>query len=143
MEARELRIGNRVWFEDEKLCMTTEGVIRSIKATGEFTNLGNEIYEVSMIDQWGNLQTENLIDLEPIHLTPEILKKCGFDDMHELTYGMVDMADKRHCVYAANNGYQFHPFCTNDKDCQIQVKYLHHFQNLIFCFTGQELDYKH
>jgi hypothetical protein len=73
MKEMKLMVGDYIFFEDEKLCMTTIGVVEElIKEFGSYTIKG--------IDQWGNEFEERLIDIEPIPLTEEILvNNCSFE----------------------------------------------------------------
>jgi hypothetical protein len=118
MNANELRLGNSIMHEGKIITVDFD----LFSAIQEFPHVLNR--------------------LSGIDITPEILEKCGFEDMHEKTYGYVEFADKLHAIYSTADGYSFHPFCTNDKDCQIKIKFLHQLQNLIFALTGEELTYK-
>jgi len=127
MNANELRLGN--WVEANSPMMQVKEITEH---TVGLYMPGSEadpfLYDIE--------------DIRHIKLSPEILEKCGFEDMHEKTYGYVEFADKLHAIYSTADGYSFHPFCTNDKDCQIKIKFLHQLQNLIFALTGEELTYK-
>ena len=68
-------------------------------------------------------------------LTEEILLKCGYIKEQYAYY------DKFNQIYLSITGeWHFAPFCTNDADSLIKIKYLHQLQNLYFALTGQELE---
>lgn len=76
-------------------------------------------------------------EFEPIPLTEEILLKCGFEYVEEV----FSYCCKFHNIYISTIGeFIFAPFCTNDSDCLVKIKYLHQLQNLYFALTGQELE---
>jgi hypothetical protein len=119
MKAQELRIGNWVnrlptkGIPPMQLCEKTLGTI-----------LSSDFY---------------IKTLEPIPLTEEWLLKFGFEWIEE-AHGYFD---KHHAVYLwASGTIDFHPFCTNDEDCQIELKHVHSLQNLYFALTGEELTIK-
>jgi hypothetical protein len=111
MKATELRIGN--WVLDEYA-----------DGSRYKTKVGIE-------------QIEYPHNCQPIPLTEDILLKCGFEWVKE-AFGYFD---KLHAAYIWDNGdVEIHPFCTNDKDCWVKIKYLHQLQNLYFALTGEELN---
>jgi len=75
-----------------------------------------------------------------IPLTNEIFEKCGFEYVKEA--GL--LCDKLHSIGADADGNSiFMPYCTNDKDCYIKMRYLHELQNAIYFFTKTELELTH
>ena len=116
--ANELRIGN--------LVLGPKGTMYN----GEITswNIGEFIK--------CNEYCDFIQGFRPIELTEEWLVKFGFEWCHEAC----GYFDKHHAVYFWESGeVEVHPFCTNDKDCQIFIKHVHQLQNLYFALTGEEL----
>lgn len=113
MKANELRIGN---------------FIRS-KQTG---------YDVRFVSFYGLCNIENNPDeYEPIPLTGEILKKCGFESEH-ITYHYILIGDDALHVYYNNSG--LHRYGVKYKYAYLtEIEYLHQLQNLYFALTGEEL----
>ena len=115
MKATELRIGNLV--EETH--------------SGEFGKV--DMVVLSIIERMSNHS------YRPIPLTEEWLVRFGFEWMDEIA-GYVD---GDHCVFISHGGdCWFHPFCTNDKDCHIKIRYVHTLQNLCYSLTGEELELK-
>lgn len=119
---RELRIGNWVSY----LGINTQ--INSI-------SIGESCGYVSTFKS--GVVTQNQI--EPIHLTEELLLKCGFEKEQ---WGD---EDEPPCFY--NNGvvidcktWDMNSFYLSGYD--IDVTSLHKLQNIYFCLTGNELDVK-
>ncbi len=75
IQANELRIGNIVKAENEVLHMTTFAQIKSISE--------KEVKWVSVYSKAdaGYEQDDTLIDIEAWELTPELLEKCGFENV--------------------------------------------------------------
>lgn len=67
-------------------------------------------------------------EIYPVELTAELLQEFGFDFIPEL----IAYCSKHHCVYERADFFTIHPFCTNDEDCHVNVKYLHELENWIF-----------
>jgi hypothetical protein len=110
--ANELRIGN--WYKNK----SDDYPFNQIK-------YGHEIDYVAVY-------------CEPIPLTEKWLLKFGFEWCNEAA----GYFDKDHAAYLMYPNVQFHPFCTNDKDCWINLQYVHQLQNLYFALTGEELTIK-
>tara|TARA_R110000868_G_scaffold390360_1_gene660027 strand:+ start:340 stop:756 length:417 start_codon:yes stop_codon:yes gene_type:complete len=132
----ELRIGNSV---------------RIFYFTGTITRLGESTLG---FESGGVNKTSATYELlEPIPLTPEILVGCGFVCIHKNNYhhtitvpdGVKDlhkisifptMNEQWHIAFSDElNGYK-------DYIPTTKIKYLHQLQNLYFCLTGIELEYK-
>lgn len=125
MKAIELRIGNLV--ED------INGRTIRITAIKERTVRGD------ILPSDHNSLFTFAEDIEPIPINAEWLLKCGFECVHE----MEAYADKHHYGYANCEGtFTFMPFCTNDTNCHIKIKYVHQLQNLYFALTEKELQFK-
>lgn len=124
IQANELRIGNYIVFNEDDAISKVIGIHTDID--GVDVQIGDE---------------ETYIELRQfsgIELTEEILLKCGFDKVNEFE----GYADKKHCLLRTGDFYLFMPFCTEDKDCYIEIKHLHQLQNLFHSLTGQELNVK-
>jgi hypothetical protein len=118
MKASELRIGNLFIEKYRHQIIKVETLNnRNIYFSGEF------------IGEW---------QAEPIPLNEEWLLKFGFEWCNEAA----GYFDNLHAVYLMYPNVQFHPFCTNDKDCWIELQYVHQLQNLCFALTGKELEIK-
>lgn len=129
IQASELRIGN--WIEEKVL-----GKIR----VHEIMHASVWVLAITLTKERKTEETRYKIsinDIEPIPLTPKILKKCGF-----VKHGERHMAIK-HVI----------GFHIADMQCQIfdgecfssltyieSVKYLHQLQNLYFALTNKELN---
>jgi len=83
-------------------------------------------------------------DWEGIHLTPEILGKCGFEwynvngseyhwsaELEQIQFVKSEEAAEGYCIFASGVNV-----------ATITVSYLHQLQNLFYCLTGQELEVK-
>jgi len=127
IKATDLRIGNLVldrggktlkisWFEPDKVCM-----------------------EVFVMGQFVHPLTEYFDWLEPIPLTPEILVACGFDKQSNGTYAHVN--SDLSCVFKISHVGDGKWYSIN-ATTNIPILYLHQLQNLYYCLTGEEINYK-
>lgn len=153
MKANELRIGNWVKIKD-KIFEDGWETGYDIYKTNEFQitgfNDGSSMkgckvicfYEIPGKAFGGFIHSGcRDIDIDPIRLTEEWLEKFSFE--FDQDYGMFGFFNKHHVVYKCDDGsFEFHPFCTNDKDCHIKLEYVHQLQNLCFALTGEELTLK-
>jgi hypothetical protein len=122
IKAGELRIGN--WL------------------SGNYTIPKFLPIEVYSLGDYGiNELTED--SFEPIPLTPEILEKCGFEnlDIHDWILKTIFIEDnglgeggEEWSVHVWNEFYQEHMMLPN------YIYYLHQLQNLYFALTGEELN---
>lgn len=109
----------------------------------------NERYSFEMVkvegihpngNLWVVLKDKNILknvsNYLPVLLTDEIFEKCGFEYVEEA--GLL-IGEPHHCIGGYDDGYLLMPFCTNDKDCYIKIKYLHQLQNICFTLIGSEL----
>lgn len=75
--------------------------------------------------------------LKPTEIDKDWLKRFKFDYVEEIGH----YANKHHCICEGNDGeWVFMPFCTNDEDCYIKIKYVHELQNICYDFTKEELE---
>lgn len=75
--------------------------------------------------------------LEPIHLTPELLEKCGFKEFgacYTTQNGRIRIS-----VIKEDNGVGISDEIWNNQHVFKHIHYLHQLQNLYYCLTGQEL----
>lgn len=111
MEARELRIGNWVWWERDG------GYIRITEIDGK-----------------------DRTNISPIPLTPEILEKAGFvkvvDDI--IPCWRLETNDGNSIEWHEDNSVLIGRECSGAYNMP-EVKYLHHLMNLYHSLTGQEL----
>lgn len=122
MEAKELMIGNYVYHKGKPLQITN---VIDFCVNMEFGKYSGERNNEIDIDE-----------ISPILLTPELLKKCGYEFVIEVA----SWANPLHLISQYEGDvWVFEPFCTIDKDCHITIKYLHQLQNLVFALTGEEL----
>ena len=77
-------------------------------------------------------------ELLPTPITKNLLLKAGYEYIKEID----GYADAKHVVYLHEDRIVFHPFCTNDRDCYIKIKSVHHWQNVVFAITQKELTFK-
>lgn len=101
--------------------------------------IGNLVLDGHEIEKVNHRMIEMLVkkeaEFDPIPLTEEGLIKFGFEWCNEAA----GYFDSLHAAYLMYPKIQFHPFCTNDKDCWIEIEHVHQLQNLYFALTGNEL----
>lgn len=114
--------------------------------------IGNGIYlptQGSKFEQrvrWVNSDDINGFDLsecDPIPLTEELLRNCGFEKKHY--GGNVDFERWWHKNLTSIGTFRkpFNEQCLyDDKTRTVQIKYLHQLQNLYFALTGEELSFE-
>lgn len=119
MDARELRIGNWVLFNDY-----SGGPLQPYQIQGDDISRAavNGVYH------------------EPIPLTPEILEACGFVKRKEMFYKgeyCININDRD--VLVGSRGTIFNGDPNYGVGINYELKYLHQLQNLYFALTGEEL----
>ena len=114
MEAKELRIGNRILFDGKITIVNT----RMLAYINNANRLKNKI---------------DLISFEPIPLSEEILLKCGFKENGNRKR---DFYFRNYCIELFDNSCNFWIGDFND----IEINYLHQLQNLYWSLTGEELE---
>lgn len=108
----ELRIGNYVNYKCSVIIIDT-------------------IYYDSVNIDLTNCDGIDINLLKPIPITEEVLLKCGFEKE-----GVFHFWIKHLLIWNPSEGLFVH-----DKT-GVQIKYLHQLQNLYYCFTGKELEFK-
>lgn len=117
MNAQDLRVGNT--------CIAKN--IGEVKITGI---MSNGVIEC----ECGNESV--LHEIAGIKLNDNKIKTIGFEWDNEL----IGYFDRNHALYHVESGiYEFHPFCTNDKDCHVKVKYIHDLQNIIYFYEKNKV----
>lgn len=120
MEAKELRIGNLVEYEDDESIFK----VTSIEKSG--LGVENESESVIWID---------IDKFDPISMTEEWLLKFGFKINDEGRHKTV-----------SNNEVKFYITYFNEVlfmdllNRNIHIKYIHQLQNIYFAVTGEELE---
>lgn len=87
----------------------------------------------------GDLETEDRDIIKPIHLTPEILEKCGFEKHH------ADFFIDALMLKPKGNLFEVWLYPTPPPQSAYNatnIIYLHQLQNLYFALTGEELEVK-
>jgi hypothetical protein len=111
MKANEFRIGNLAKYKDQFLRI--ENLVKD---------------EFWAIRRGDSTELIPLADIEPIPLTPEILKKCGFKKFESGNF------------YHPKTMFELTPkFWLEDSERAVKAEYLHQLQNLYFALTGEEL----
>ena len=126
MKANEFRVGNwlvYVWENEVGLPV-------------------KEYMRIEPIDIWRMEDDEFMELFEPIPLTPEILKKCGFNSDLTITPKWLSDNLAKFSIRVIIN--KLHITIHKDRDKQFfsfgSIKYLHQLQNLYFALTGEELN---
>lgn len=133
INANELRIGNKV-----KQAFATLTIL--------------ELYtEKCLCTDFNRTNICTYKKLDPIPLTPEILEKCGFErvkpkDDDWWTHPMLSFMNGYYLPYnswTSANCFEI----KSDKFPEVvthytEAKHLHQLQNLFFCLTGTELNYR-
>lgn len=131
MGAKELRIGNYVYFP------FTKEVVKILGINAYETNSGKIENSISFMNGL-NLYCEKLDKLQAIELTKEQLIDFGWESDYE-KYDIICYINKILDIDNINyikNKKQFYWNCwENTKD----IKYVHELQNLYFALTGEEL----
>lgn len=127
---QELRIGNWVEYDGKYYKIDT--------IANEFPTLNTSEFGIGVVD-WNNIN--------PIHLTEEILLKCGFektDDYGDQIYYEPKNRGNRNyyiCFDHEDISFGLNVFgnCTNLLHDNSNLQFLHQLQNLYFALTGEEL----
>ena len=137
ISANELRIGNIVKDADGNIC-----TIRSIDSERSYT-YKNVIYIGTasvFIHKYNGTTGKWIESLSPIHLTEELLLKCGFTDISSYKdFRLVINEDLYIDVSLRKN---VNAYVSVSEIDIINVIYLHQLQNLYFAITGKELEVK-
>lgn len=120
MKAEELRIGNFIMDSDtDRIGHVVRLSKKKVSVKLEHSTLWQDIDE-----------------FEPIPLSEEVLLKCGFeeDETHV-------SEDHPWAIWVKNDVVISLPyFKFSFESTDVEIKYLHHLQNLIYALTGEELE---
>jgi hypothetical protein len=134
MDKNELRIGNIVMFDD--------GSFDIVKVDGIYTSAENDFINWTKIDGLGRFDNGNslLLDFDPIELTEDVLKKCGFKGVKGIEEECLSIKiDYIEISIHLENYHYFIDSPFNQFEGKRQIKYLHTLQNLVYAITGQEI----
>ena len=115
--ANELRIGNALEYFVEDSLAESEWILNIVDA---------DDIALACKDEYFNKY------YRPIHLTPEILEKCGFENWDKNKYSNDVL-----CLTINGEGFLY---LANQR--HVNIFYLHQLQNLYFSLTGEELTFK-
>lgn len=123
MEVKELRIGNIIRLKDHFVggnAMVT-GIMKD---------------KITAVNSVGtNIDTINIMYVEPIPITEELLLKNGFEQWHFL-FKTLFME-----MYEVGNGWHLHIDNEHfETALSITIKYLHQLQNAFYLVTDKELE---
>jgi len=128
IDAKDFRIGNCFFYLKEQCIVTGikyEPVIKKYRVYLKSLETG---LEIGKMQQW----------IEPIPLTPDVLKKCGFK-VDLFSANLYHAPDDYWQVYIDDTGGVFRMPGTS----LAKIKYLHQLQNLYFFISGgTEINYK-
>jgi len=141
IHTKELRYGNIAQTRDGEL-ITVQQILSNtiiydtqIEVNREAVNV-NGSYGMDYITQMKEVVKEvDYQEINPIALTPEILKKCGFRNFLREEW-IVSIGNTHIDFEYVNDGLKLRcpaPSLAN-------IKYLHQLQNLIFAISMRELD---
>ena len=136
IKANELRIGNRIKYNNDK------------SLRDELIN--KEVIVTADVIKWASNPSENCY--EPIPLTPEILERCGFEKKEEdgvITFtleikGIADHGDNEYKLFGIKSKPAFVQidYTVNRYWAAKPIYYLHQLQNIYNALTGEELEIK-
>lgn len=127
INAKELRIGNLVFDS---------------RTVGDRSGLPKVLHETTVIQiEERKFDNGDYNYLEPIPITSEILKKCGFAEQKGDEW-YIEYQNDFFIVVKSNMqvrlGFDVSTYFEEEFD---HIKYLHQLQNLFFALTGEELNY--
>lgn len=125
MEAKELRIGNLVIWNP----IMRNGMIATKSDKNIVAMTSYSLYTFyNKNNRW-----------KPIPLSEELLLKLGLKrvDVQGIYYE-IEIGKLRNCLQLYDGKWTW----DFNSTWEIEIKYVHEFQNLIFCLTGEELSLK-
>lgn len=136
IKSSELRIGNYILFREFYL----EVMEKVVEITEERINIMFDDKQISILHK----------DVNPIHLTEEILFKCGFSKKYEQYYLIIHMGVAGHPIMIEFEiigkdifgSLWIGAWDDYTKAICLDIEHLHQLQNLYFALTGEELDVK-
>jgi hypothetical protein len=132
MKAQELRIGN--WVEHEGAHTTIDALW--------YENAQMQPYRALLGKERSRMGTA-LININPIPLSPEVLTACGFEIPSQVKFLNKDwyICIEPNGVYIQVEKNDTFDYGICERLAVSETKYLHQLQNLIYCLTGEELNY--
>ena len=130
IDSKELRIGNKILRMGNVVTVSTIDDCRE------------EHYSSFLIGNYEDLASYSPKEYEPIPLTPEMLERCGFEEIYKSDFTIrfdYKLNGKIGAGWNLINGH-FHVRYIGEKFTH--VKQLHQLQNLYFALTGEELEIK-
>lgn len=128
IDNKEIRIGN--WFQhNENWCYRSPAEIKPFIFQWE----DRDWYSLSEC-------TLSLDDIEPVPLTEDVLKRCGFHK-HNNAWVQDDFKENNSKFYFSIwdvSGY----YTYNSAEFTILIESLHQLSNLYYSLTGKELNYQ-
>lgn len=128
MKAKELRIGNIVFYPGIKFPEQEVGIVKSIKESGGENPTDKSIFELEIEGVEGFFY-EAVI--QPVLLTSAFLERIGF----KLGCGV---ANKDGFLLFYNHDLELYGIKQNGK--WIKIKYIHQLQNIYFILKNEELN---
>ena len=126
MKASELRIGNKAFYKEK--------VVEIASVSGIKYSFGNQDITISTSDN--SLLSVDILQLQPIHLTPELLEKCGL--VYDGEYFTIKNSYLE--LKPIEDGKFQLTINSAEYEAKSIVEYLHQLQNLYFALTGRELE---
>ena len=133
MRALELRIGNLVLLNNPKYRPAETGKVHVIDDIRPKDAVVFELDKLPYSVCYGQF----LEYIEPLPITTDWLIRFGFEFVNEVG----GWCNKNHIVYQLDVGWEFHPFCTNDKHLQLKINYMHQLQNLEYVLRGEDFKF--
>jgi hypothetical protein len=127
IDAKELRIGNYVWFTDVPEKKDRHATVNAISEDCISTDKGMAIDE----------------ELKPIPLTEQWLTDFGFTTDEDSWFYSLELGDNvetfKICALYTNEVSTGSFTILNCRACIVHFKHVHQLQNLYFALTGKEL----
>jgi len=141
LQAKELRFGNKVQTPQGEV-ITVQQILSNtviydtqIKVNRESVNARGAskiTYTTQVIEM---IKESDLLELNPIRLTPKVLEKCGLRNF--IREEWILSIGKIHIDFEFSaDGLKLRP----PYPCRISIQYVHQLQNLLFAITGHELE---
>ena len=130
MEARELRMGNLIYYN----CLFYPKEIVEITPLFFASLVNSRGYEEKKKDMVLNGY------FQPIPLTPEWLERGGFSKVNERSYKLMHFGK---FIFLGSMGLTFRPAGQLDKILrQDNIQHVHTLQNMVYYIVGTELEFK-
>jgi hypothetical protein len=141
IHTKELRYGNKVQTQDGEI-ITVQQILSNvivydtqIEVSGETVNAGKSYNSSYVAEMTEVIKEVDYQEINPIVLTPEILKKCGFRNF--LREEWIVSIGNSHIDFVFIEG-ALRLRCPSPS--LANIKYLHQLQNLIFAISTRELE---